>query len=133
MRQSEFKLKFDPEIGRFTKQHIWSGARKRSVYGEGIKSAFKSIGTKVLGKKSKKKSIDKTLVARAAEIVKEQRGKKAGDKIVKMLTKEAAPSKAARPSPAKKVTFGSPIHRVKTRQERNNTVNQIMSVGRKII
>lgn len=120
MRQSEFKLKFDPEIGRFTKQHIWSGARERSVYGEGIKSAFKSIGTKVLGKKSEKnsKSVDKTLVARAAEVVKEQRGRKAGDKILKMLTKEAAPSKAA-----KKVTFGSPIHKVMTRQERNNRVN----------
>lgn len=87
MRQSEFKSKFDPEIGRFTKQHIWSRARERSVYGEGIKSAFKSIGTKVLGKKSKKnsKSIDKTLVARAAEVVKEQRAKKALDKILKML------------------------------------------------
>ena len=124
IRQSEFKLKFDPEIGRFTKQHVWSGS---PIYGEGIKSAFKSIGTKVLGKKSKKnsKSIDKTLVARAAEVVIEQRGKKAGDKIVKMLSKGAAPSKAA-----KKVTFGSPLHKVMTRQERNNRVNQIMSGGK---
>lgn len=64
-------------MGRFIKQHIWSG--KLSIYGEGVKSAFKSIGTKVLAKKSKK-NIDKTLMARAAAALKEQKGKKAGDK-----------------------------------------------------
>ena len=60
-------------MGRFIKQHIWSG--KLSIYGEGVKSAFKSIGTKVLGKKSKK-NIDKTLMGRAAAALKEQKGKK---------------------------------------------------------
>lgn len=79
-------MKYDPEIGRFIKQHVYG---ERSIEGQGIKSVVKSIDTKVLGKKSKKnsKSIDKTLVARAAELVKEQRGKKAGDKIVKNVIK----------------------------------------------
>ena len=40
MRQSEFKMKFDPELGHFTKQHI---------YGEGVRSFIKN-------KLSKKKS-----------------------------------------------------------------------------
>ena len=33
-RQSEFKRKYDPEMGKYTKPHIWSG--ERSIYGEGI-------------------------------------------------------------------------------------------------
>ena len=31
MRQSEFKYKYDPELGRFTRQHI---------YGEGLMDVF---------------------------------------------------------------------------------------------
>ena len=37
MRQSEFKKKLDPELGRYTRQHI---------YGEGITDVFKSFGKK---------------------------------------------------------------------------------------
>ena len=35
MRQPEFKMKYDPEIERYTKQHI---------HGEEISDVFKSIG-----------------------------------------------------------------------------------------
>ena len=35
MRQSEFKKKYDPELGKYTKQHI---------YGEGVMDVFKSFG-----------------------------------------------------------------------------------------
>ena len=38
-RQSEFKMRFDPELGRYTRQHI---------YGEGITDVFKSFGSKIL-------------------------------------------------------------------------------------
>ena len=41
MRQSEFKMRFDPELGRYTRQHI---------YGEGMMDVFKSFGSKVFGK-----------------------------------------------------------------------------------
>ena len=34
MRQSEFKRKYDPEMGKYTKQHIW---------GEGIMDSVKSF------------------------------------------------------------------------------------------
>ena len=34
MRQSEFKRKYDPELGKYTKQHI---------YGEGIMDTVKSF------------------------------------------------------------------------------------------
>ena len=41
MRQSEFKMKLDPGLGRYTRQHI---------YGEGMMDVFKSIGSKLFGK-----------------------------------------------------------------------------------
>ena len=41
MRQSEFKMRFDPELGKFTRQHI---------YGEGITDVFKSVGKAIFGK-----------------------------------------------------------------------------------
>ena len=41
MRQSEFKMKLDPELGKYTRQHI---------YGEGMIDVFKSFGSKLFGK-----------------------------------------------------------------------------------
>ena len=41
MRQSEFKMKYDPEMGEYTRQHI---------YGEGVMDLFKSFGSKLFGK-----------------------------------------------------------------------------------
>ena len=85
MRQSEFKMKYDLELGRYTKQHI---------YGEGVKSAFESFGSKMVGKTAKKaaKSAGKAIVV-AAEKTVEQSGKKAGDKVVKNVIKRPPPQK----------------------------------------
>ena len=58
MRQSEFKMRFDPELGRYTRQHI---------YGEGISDMFKSFGKKIFGKtvkKAAKKTVKKALKKR---------------------------------------------------------------------
>ena len=77
MRQSEFKMTFDPELGRFTRQHI---------YGEGMMDVFKSFGSKLFGKTMKKAA--KKAVTAAATKTGEHVGKKAGDKIVQMLSKE---------------------------------------------
>ena len=79
MRQSEFKKKLDPELGSFTRQHI---------YGEGITDVFKSFGKKIFGKtikKAAKKGVEKA-VTTAATKTGEHAGKKAGDKIVQMLS-----------------------------------------------
>ena len=94
MRKSEFKKKLDPELGRYTRQHI---------YGEGITDVFKSVGTKLFGKtmkKAAKKGVEKAVTA-AATKTGEHVGKKAGDKIVQMLSKgrDAPP----RNPPAKKL------------------------------
>ena len=121
MRQSEFKMRFDPELGRFTRQHI---------YGEGMMDVFKSFGKAIFGKtmkKAAKKGVEKAVTA-AATKTGEHVGKKAGDKIFQMLTKEnAAP-------PAKKVTFNKNVETIPnkkiTQQEINKRVNAILSGGK---
>ena len=123
MRQSEFKKKLDPELGRYTKQHI---------YGEGITDVFKSFGKKIFGKtvkKAAKKGVEKAVTA-AATKTGEHAGKKAGDKIVQMLTK----GNPSRKPPAKKVTFNKNVEifpsKKLTQQEINQRVNAILSGGK---
>ena len=93
MKQSEFKYRYDPELGRFTRQHI---------YGEGVMDVFKNIGAKVFGQTLKKAA--KTAATKAVTTTATKTGghvgKKAGDKIISMLTKNKTP---------KKVTFNEPV------------------------
>ena len=121
MRQSEFKKKLDPELGRYTRQHI---------YGEGITDVFKSFGKKIFGKtmkKAAKKGVEK-VVTTAATKTGEHVGKKAGDKIVQLLSKS---------NNKPKVTFNKnvetiPIKKVETipsKKEINQRVNAILSGG----
>ena len=93
MRQSEFKKGYDPELGRFTRQHI---------YGEGVMDVFKNIGTKVIGQTLKKatKTAASKAVTTAATKTGEHVGKKAGDKIIQMLSKS---------NTHKKVTFDETV------------------------
>ena len=122
MRKSEFKMRLDPELGRYTRQHI---------YGEGMTDSFKSFGKKIFGKtmkKAAKKGAEKVVTA-AATKTGEHAGKKAGDKIVQMLSKEKA-------KPAKKVTFNKNVEKM-SQQEIDQTLNNLLSGGstrkRKII
>ena len=120
MRQSEFKMKLDPELGKYTRQHI---------YGEGITDVFKSVGSKLFGKtvKSAVKKGAKKAVAAAATKTGEHVGKKAGDKIVQMLSNGGvAPP---RKPPAKKVTFKTTPKKI-TQQEINQRVNAILRGGK---
>ena len=64
MRQSEFKMKFDPELGHFTKHHIWDN---HTVYGEGVRSFIKNKLSKKknpapAGSSAPAGSIDKNLL-----------------------------------------------------------------------
>ena len=121
-RQSEFKMKLDPELGKYTKQHI---------YGEGF---FNSLGKAIFGqtmKKAAKQGIEKAATT-AATKTGEHVGKKAGDKIVQMLTKS---------NKTPKVTFNENVetipNKTMTQKEINKRVNAILSGGstrkRKII
>ena len=103
MRQSEFKMRFDPELGRFTRQHI---------YGEGMMDVFKSFGKAIFGKtmeKAAKKGAQKAVTA-AATKTGEHVGKKAGDKIVQMLSKS---------NKTPKVTFNKNVEIIPSEKELN--------------
>ena len=73
IRQSEFKRKYDPEMGKYTKQHI---------YGEGVMDSVKSFFKKPPPKPPKKVTFEPSSFA----------DKKVGDKIVKILSRESIPT-----------------------------------------
>ena len=126
MRQSEFKKKFDPELGRFTIQHIYG---EGGVEGGGIKDVFKSIGSKLFGQtvKSAVKKGAKKAVTAAATKTGEYAGKKAGDKIVQLLSKGAQPPMEGVPPP--KTPLLNPPAKKVTQQDINRRVNAILSGG----
>ena len=97
MRQSEFKKKYDPDTGKFSRKHI---------YGEGIMDKAKSF----LGKKPTKKKVTFAPPPKPTPTA----TKKAGDKIVKMLSGKNPPSHKTN-------------NRKMTQQENNNRVLQIMT------
>ena len=114
MKQSEFKKRYDPELGRFTRQHI---------YGEGIMDVFKNIGSKVFGqtlKKAAKTAATKAVTA-AATKTGEHVGEKAGDKIIEFLSRKKKTNKP------KKVTFDVPTSAPMTQQDRYHQLGLILS------
>ena len=112
-RQSEYKKKFNPETGKYTRQHI---------YGEGYKmDMLKSIGKKVFGQTVK--NATKKAMTTAATKTGEYVGKKAGDKIVSILSKEKKPK-----TTSKKVKFNTTPK--SSQHERNAKVNAILSGGK---
>ena len=107
MRQSEFKKKYDTDIGKYTKKHI---------YGEGIMDSVKSF----LGKKPTKKKVNFAVPPPPKPTPVSGANKNAGDKIVKLLSGE---NKTTQPRMPRKKN---------TQQEINNRVLQILSgSGRK--
>ena len=81
MRQSEFKMKLDPELGRYTRQHILAAAATKT--GEHV-------------------------------------GKKAGDKIVQMLSKS---------NNKPKVTFNKNVETIPSEKELNQSLINLLSGG----
>ena len=79
MRQSEFKRKYDPEMGKYTKQHI---------YGEGIMDSVKSFFKKPTPKPKPPPKPTKKVTFEPSSFA----DKKAGDKIVKILSRENPPT-----------------------------------------
>ena len=107
MRQSEFKRKYDPEMGKYTKQHI---------YGEGIMDSVKSF-FKPTSKTSKlKKPPEEPKKVRFDLPSSSAANKKAGDEIVKLLSRE-------------RLATTKPKAPKMSQQEINNRVLQIMSGG----
>ena len=110
MRQSEFKRRYDPDLGRYVKKHIYTG----EIYGEGMSDIFKSVGSKILRKATK--SATKKAATRTGDYA----GKKGGDRIVKLLMKPDISPPDISPSEPKELTT----------DEINQRVNQILSGGK---
>ena len=100
MRQSEFKKKYDPDMGKFSKKHIYGEA---SHTGGGVMDSVKSF----FGKKKVRFAVP------PPKPTPFNTNKNVGDKIVKILSGE----KNKRQGPKM------------TQQEINNKVLQIMSGG----
>ena len=117
MRQSELKKKYDSELGRFTRQHI---------YGEGVMDVLKNIGSKLFGKTMKKaaKTAATKALTTASTKTGEHVGKKAGDKIIQMLSKNSTPIKVTFDKP--NIMKRNPSRRV-TQQDINKRLNYILN------
>lgn len=82
MRQSEFKRKYDPEMGKYTKQHI---------YGEAIMDSVKSFFKKPTPKRKPPPTPPQPLTP-PKKVTFADKLKKAGDKIVKIISRESVPT-----------------------------------------
>ena len=116
MRQSEFKKKYDPDLGRYTKQHI---------YGEGVMDVLKSFGSKIFGKTMKKaaKTAATKAITTAATKTGEHVSKKAGDKIIEMLSKSNTPKKVS----FEEATMKRNPTKTITREDINQRLNYILN------
>ena len=112
MRQCEFKKRYNPDMDMYVTKHI---------DGEGITDTIKKIARKILGKTAKKAA--KSVAKKAVTATSECAGKKAGDKIVELLSKNKTPSVQMEPNI-------SPSPKELTDYEINERVNQLLSGGK---
>ena len=120
MSKSELKMRYDPEIGRYVKKHIYT----KEIHGEGLMDIFRSVGSKLFSKTSKEiaKKAATTAATKAATKTGEHFGNKAGDKIVQLLSK-----KQAKPET---IQHSQQVDKPLTDFEINERVNQLISGGR---
>ena len=123
MNQSLYKKRYDPELGIYVKKHI---------HGEGMADVLKSIGSKLFSKTVKegiKKGSEKA-IASAVEKSGNYASKKAGDKIVQLLSKKNK-GKNDETSPLIDSMMEIPKSSTPLSQyEINERVNQILSGGK---
>ena len=119
MRQCEFKKRYDPKLGKYVEKRI---------YGEGVSDVLKAVGSKIFGRTAKKAA--ESAAKRAAIETSEYAGKKAGDKIVELLSnnKTTTPSVQIEPNLSEQLSSSEP--EVLTAQEINDRVNRLLSGGK---
>ena len=120
MRHCEFKKRYDPRLGKYVKKRI---------YGEGISDVLKAVGSKIFGRTAKKaaESVAKSATKKAAIATSEYAGKKAGDKIVELLSN----NKTTTQSFPVELNMSTPKESNElTDQEVYDRVNRILSGGK---
>ena len=117
MRQCEFKKRYDPDLDMYVTKHM---------HGEGMTDVFKAVGKKLFGETAKSiaKTAAKSAATKAATKTVEYAGKKAGDKIIELLSEK----KIKTPSVQMEPSLLQPEEL--TAQEVNERVNQIISGGK---
>ena len=122
IRQSELKMRYDPEIGRYVKKHIYTG----EIHGEGLTDIFKLVGSKLFSKTAKEiaKKAATTAATSAATKTGEHLGNKAGDKIVQVLSKKQPKQQTIQH------TISKPVDQPLTDFEIAQRVNQLISGGK---
>ena len=117
-RHSELKIRYDPEIGRYVKKHVYTG----EIHGKGLTDIFKSIGSKLFGKTAKKAATTVATKAATTAATKtgEHLGNKAGEKIVQLLSKKQPNQQ----------TISKAVERPLTDFEIAQRVNQLISGGK---
>ena len=108
MTNRELKKRYDPNLGKYVKKHI---------YGEGMTDIFKAVGNKLLRKTAK------SAATKAATKTGDYAGNKGGYKIFELLNKKKTKT------PSVQMKSSSPQKQL-TAQEINERVNQILSGGK---
>ena len=121
-RHSELKIRYDPEIGRYVKKHVYTG----EIHGKGLTDIFKSIGSKLFGKTAKKAATTVATKAATTAATKtgEHLGNKAGEKIVQLLSKKQPNQQTVQQ------TIRKAVERPLTDFEIAQRVNQLISGGK---
>ena len=121
-RHSELKIRYDPEIGRYVKKHVYTG----EIHGKGLTDIFKSIGSKLFGKTAKKAAttVATKVATTAATKTGEHLGNKAGEKIVQLLSKKQPNQQTVQQ------TISKAVERPLTDFEIAQRVNQLISGGK---
>ena len=138
--KSEYKKRYNPDMGRYVKKHIYSG----ELHGEGYKmDMLKSLGKKLFGKTTQeiaKKAVEKATTSVATKTG-EHLGNRAGDKIVQMLSKKTPKETVKKQIDIEPLTYTDYAFSLKptvqekpknqmTNQEIAQRVNQLISGGR---
>ena len=121
-RHSELKIRYDPEIGRYVKKHVYTG----EIHGKGLTDIFKSIGSKLFRKTAKKAATTVATKAATTAATKtgEHLGNKAGEKIVQLLSKKQPNQQTVQQ------TISKAVERPLTDFEIAQRVNQLISGGK---
>ena len=121
-RHSELKIRYDPEIARYVKKHVYTG----EIHGKGLTDIFKSIGSKLFGKTAKKAATTVATKAATTAATKtgEHLGNKAGEKIVQLLSKKQPNQQTVQQ------TISKAVERPLTDFEIAQRVNQLISGGK---
>lgn len=124
MRQCELVERYDTDLDMWVTKHI----EDEPIYGEGLSDVFKSVGKKIFGRTGKK--LAKSAAKKTSKTVSEYAGKRAGDKIVELLSKNKTINPSAPMELNIPIQSSSSEQEPLTKQEINDRVNNLLSGGK---